>query len=225
MSVGILDPVAALDFKSPFDELSELREVLTTQEIAELTGLRRETISRARPDGRFQRRTAKALGDLYLVVTKLRAVLGEEEGKRHLASVLRRPQAEFAGRSIAELLRDGQVDVVLQTLSSDAPPSDDEVVRDPDLDRRIDALLDADPELRTRLSAIEAALIEHFGPGARVERQIIDDYDSLEKSEELYLRVVADLSLDENLDRLAKFLEQESDLMAPVRARLIIGFL
>ena len=31
--------------------------------------------------------------------------------------------------------------------------------------------------------------------------------------------------IDENLDRLATFLERESDLLAPARARLTIGFL
>jgi len=236
-----------LDFKTPFDELSEIRRYLTAQEISELTGLRRETISRARPDSRFQRRTAKALEDLYLVVAQLRAVRGDEKGQ--LASVLRRPQAEFAGRSIAELLRDGKVDVVLRTLSSDASteaeeiakfrlsleaeaklepwrePSDDEVVSDPGLDQRVEAFLDADPELRTRLSAIEAALMEHFGPGAKVERQIIDDHDSVESGEELYLRVDADLSFEEQVDRLVEFLRREADLLDPVHRHLVVGFL
>lgn len=247
MSIGILEDMASLDFKSPFDELTELRAVLTTQEIAELTGLRRETISRARPDSRFQRRTEKALGDLYLVVTKLRSVRGDGEGQ--LASVLRRPQAELAGRSIAELLRDGQVDVVLRTLSTDVPteaeeianfrlspevearlepwrePSPDEVVRDPGLDQRIDAFIDADPELRTRLSAIEAALVQQFGPGAKVERQIIDDFDSVERDEELYLRVHTDLSFEAEIDHLAEFLRREEVLLDPVHRHLVIGFL
>jgi hypothetical protein len=247
VSVGTLEDVASLDFKSPFDELTELRAVLTTQEIAELTGLRRETISRARPDSRFQRRTAKALEDLYLVVTQLRSARGDETGQ--LVSVLRRPQAELAGRSIAELLRDGQVDVVLRALSTEAPteaeeianfrlspeveaqlepwrePSDDEVVRDPDLDQRIEAFLDAVPELRTRLGAIEAALVEQFGPGAKVERQIIDDFDAVERGEEFYLRVRADLSFDEEIDRLVEFLQREQDLLDPVHRHLVIGFL
>jgi hypothetical protein len=236
-----------LDFKTPFDELSEIRRYLTAQEIAELTGLRRETISRARPDSRFQRRTAKALEDLYLVVTRLRSARGDEKGQ--LASVLWRPQAEFAGRSIAELVREGQVDVVLRSLSTDEPteaeeiasfrlspevearlepwrePSDDEVVRDPDLDLRIEALLDSDPELRARLGTIEAALVGQFGPGASVERQIIDDYDSVETSEELYLRVHSDLSFDESIDRLAEFLRREEGLLDPVHRHLVIGFL
>ncbi len=248
MSIGILEDMVSLDFKSPFDELTELREVLTTQEIADLTGLRRETISRARPDSRFQRRTERALGDLYLVVTRLKTVIGDDPGQ--LAAILRRPQAELAGRSIADLLREGKVEAVLEALSSDAPmeaeelanfrldpevaaqlepwrePSEKELERDPALDSRVAAVLDADPELRTRLSAIEAALVRHFGPGAEVERNIVSEfYDDPEGSDELYLRVHADLSLDESIDRLAAFLERETDLLDPVRAQLTIGFL
>jgi hypothetical protein len=248
VSIGILQDMASLDFKSPFDELTELRAVLTTQEIAELTGLRRETISRARPDSRFQRRTGKALGDLYLVVTKMKSVAGGDLGQ--LAAILRRPQTELAGRSIAELLREGKVEAVLKSLSPDAPteaeeptsfrldpeiavrpepwkePSENVQASDPALDARVTAVLEEDPELRARLSAIEAALVRHFGPGAEVKRKIVSEfYDDLEGSDELYLRVYDDLSLDENIDRLATLLEREGDLLAPVRARLTIGFL
>jgi hypothetical protein len=38
--------------------------------------------------------------------------------RAHLAAVLRRPQQEFGGRSIADLLREGKVDEVLQRLGS-----------------------------------------------------------------------------------------------------------
>jgi hypothetical protein len=237
----------SLDFKTPFDELTELRAVLTAQEIAELTGLRRETISRARPDSRFQRRTEKALGDLYLVVTKMKSVAGDDLGQ--LAAILRRAQAELEGRSMAQLLREGQVEAVLESLSADAPteaeelatlrldpevevrlepwrePSEKEVVRDPALDEQLTALLEADPELRSRLGAIEAALVEHFGPGAEVERKVVSGYDDPEGSDELYLRVHTNLSFDEEVDRLAEFLERDEDLLAPVRRQLVIGFL
>lgn len=232
MSVGTIEDVASLDFKSPFDELTELRALLTTQEIADMTGLRRETISRARPDSRFQRRTEKALRDLYLVVTRMRAVRGGDLGQ--LAAVLRRPQEQFAGRSIAELLREGEIEAILDGLSADAPteaegskePSDAHVVKDPTLDERVDALLAADPELRSRLGPIEAALLRHFGPGSAVERKLVNEFhDDPEGSDELYLRVDADLALDESIDRLATFLEREGDLLAPVRAQLTIGFL
>jgi hypothetical protein len=236
-----------LDFKTPFDELGELRAVLTTQQIAELTGLRRETISRARPDSRFQRRTEKALGDLYLVVTRMRSVLGEDLGQ--LAAVLRRPQEELGGRSIAELLLEGQVEVVLESLAPAAPteaevltdlrfdpeveaqltpleePSEEEVLRDPALDEQVAAVLAADPELDSRLDAIEAAIRRCFGPGSRVERQIISPYDVPDGSDELYLRVHSDLSLDEEIDLLGELLRSDKDLLAPVRSRLTIGFL
>jgi hypothetical protein len=242
----ILESVA-LDFQTPFDELSELRKVLTTQEVAELTGLRRETISRARPDSRFQRRTEKALADLYLVVTKMKSVAGEDLGQ--LAAILRRPQAELAGRSIAELLREGRVEDVLESLSVEAPteaeeiahfqltpeaearlepwvePSETDLPTDRHLDDRVAALLEEDPELRSRLDAIEVALVEHFEPGAKVERQIISDYDAPGASDELYLRVHTDLSFDEAIDRLTEFHRHQEGLLDPVTDRLVIGFL
>jgi hypothetical protein len=37
--------------------------------------------------------------------------------------------------------------------------------------------------------------------------------------------VWADLSIDEKIDRLEEFLRREKELLAPVFARLIIGFL
>ena len=248
MSIGILEDMASLDFKSPFDELIELRAVLTTQEIAELTGLRRETISRARPDSRFQRRTEKALRDLYLVVTQMKQEIGDDLSQ--LAAILRRPQAELAGHSIAELLREGQVEAVLESLSSDTPseseglarprldpgamarlepwrePSEKDRPRNPALDARVAAVLEADPELLARVGAIEAALLRHFGPGTEVERKIVSEfYDDPEGSDELYLRVHNDLSFDENIDRLTGFLRQEEALLAPVLPQLTIGFL
>jgi hypothetical protein len=224
VSVGILENVASLDFKSPFDELSELRSVLTTQEIAELTGLRRETISRARPDSRFQRRTEKALGDLYAVVTRMGAFRGDGVGQ--LAAVLRRPQAELAGRSMAELIREGQIDIVLESLSAGMPTKGGEEERKPTVEDRVAALLDADPELRSRLPAIEAALLRRFGPGASVERKIVNEvWDDPDGPDELIIRVHNDLPLDENIDRHVEFLRRERDLLAPVWSRLTVGFI
>ncbi len=248
MSVGIFDDVASLDFKTPFDELTELRTVLTNQEIAELTGLRRETISRARPDSRFQRRTEEALRDLFLVVTQMKSVVGEDVGQ--LAPVLRRPQVEFAGRSIADLLREGKVEVILESLFAGpekrverpatprldheamaqlAPwrePSETDLVRDPALDARVAAVLDADPELQAKLEAVEGALIAHFGTGTEIERKVVSEfYDDPEGSDELYLRLRNDVPFDANIDRLADFLREEEDLVAPVLPRLTIGFL
>lgn len=225
MNAGTLESMP-LDFKSPFDELSELREVLTNQEIADLTGLRRETISRARPDSRFQRRTEKALGDLYAVVTRMRSVNGGDLGQ--LAAVLRRPQASLGSRSIAELLKDGQVDVVLDSLAEprrvDAPSEED---RAADLKRQEDvaAFLAADPELRSRIDPIEAAVLRHFGPGARVAREVAVYYDEPEPEDDLYLRVITDRTIEEDIDLLGTFLSQERELLAPVRRRLVIGLL
>jgi hypothetical protein len=225
VNVGTLENVS-LDFKSPFDELNELREVLTNQEIADLTGLRRETISRARPDSRFRRRTEKALGDLYAVVTRMSSVNGGDLGQ--LAAVLRRPQASLGSRSIAELLKDGQVDVVLDSLSErgrvDAPSEDD---RAAELKRQeeVAAFLAAHPELRSRIDAIEAAVLRHFGPGARVVREVAVYYDEPEPEDDLYLRVLTNRPIYEEIDLLGTFLVQEEDLLAPVRRHLNIGFL
>jgi hypothetical protein len=236
-----------LDVVTPFEELSELRSLLSVSEIAEMTGLRRETLSRARPDSRFQRRTAEGLHDLYLVVTRLRPMV---DGDVHIAAVLRRPQPEFARRSIAQVLRDGQVDAVLRHLDQPEPTDQEELenfelppeivaeleasereerpkppVEDPTLAERVSALLAADPELSSRVPEIEAKVLEYFGPEARVERKIIEPYDIPDGHEQFYLRVRTDLSVAEASDRLGDLSEAEQDLLGPVAGRLAIGFL
>jgi hypothetical protein len=246
VNVVILEDVSELDFKTPFDELTELRTLLNAQQIADLTGLRRETISRARPDSRFRRRTEKALGDLYLVVTRMRAVRGDDLGQ--LAAVLRRPQEQFEGRSIADLLRAGQVDVVLDRLAEAAPSEASELENiqfDPAAlaalgeapaiasssaaqsagEREASVLIEADPELGARLPAIESKIHDHFGAEARIERAIITEHDAPEGRDHLYLGVRTALSLDDEIDRLADLLSEEENLLAPVRARLTIGVL
>lgn len=247
MDTVTLEDVAELDFKGPFDELAELRSQLTTQEIAELTGLRRETISRARPDTRFRRRTEKALGDLYLVVTRMRSATGDDLGQ--LAAVLRRPQAVFGDRSIADLLREGRVDEVLEHLKTPAPI---ERRRRPNLrlgrgveaklkaydpaeaaaaipairereEKRVAAFLAGDPELAALLPEIEAKVRECFAPVERLERGVIVEYED-EADDVLYLWAYNDLSFDENEKRFMIFLGRERDFLRPVRSRLNIGF-
>jgi hypothetical protein len=239
--------VATLDISTPFEQLAELREVLSLSEIAEMAGVRRETLSRARPDGRFQQRTAKGLQDLSVIVARLRTMV---DGDVHLAAVLRRPQPEFARRSIARMVREGHVDIVLEHLAG-PEPTDPKVLEDlrlppevvaeleptregqrssrpaadPALAGRVSALLAADPELSARLPEIEAKIAEHFGPEARVERKIIEPFDDPDGEEDFYLRVHADLPVAEQADRLGDLLEQEHDLLGPVRDRLTIGFL
>lgn len=248
MNVAILEEMPELDFKTPFDELGELRAVLTTQQIAELTGLRRETISRARPDSRFRRRTEKALGDLYLVITRMRSILGDDLGQP--AAVLRRPQQELGGRSIADLLREGQVEVVLESLSAAASTERERLEAlelDPEtmaelraiedeargaadrsvatVDPRVSAVLDADPELASRVEEIEARIDRYFGRDATVRRAIAADYTSVDGPDRLHLRVRAGLSVDEEIERLAELLKGEEALLGPVRDRLTIGVL
>lgn len=242
-----LEDVPGLDFKGPFDELSELRTLLTTQEIADLTGLRRETISRARPDRRFRRRTEKALGDLYLVVTRMRSVAGTDLG--HLAAVLRRPQAALGDRSIADLLKEGKVDQVLEHLATPGPieprrrpnsrldPGAEAKLKAYDPaeaaaaipairereEKRVAAFLAADPELAALLPEIEAKVRECFAPVERLERGVSVEYEG-EGDDVLYLWAHNDLSFDENLERFMAFLGQERDFLRPVRSRLNIGF-
>jgi hypothetical protein len=217
--IATLDRMAGLDFSTPFDELTELREVLTTQQIAEFTGLRRETISRARRDKPFRPRTERAIGDLYLVVTRMRSLPGLD--LRHLAAILRRPQAALGGRSIGELLKDGKVDLVLHHLAGEGgglrPPT-------PSSAGAVEALLAADPELAGLLPEIEARLREHFAPVDSIARGVSVEHEG-EGDDELVLQVKNDLSFGQNFDRLAAFLEQERNLLAPVRTRLTIGFM
>jgi hypothetical protein len=232
LSVDIvtLENVAELDFKGPFDELTELRSQLTTQEIAELTGLRRETISRARPDTRFRRRTEKALGDLYLVVTRMRSAAGNDLGQ--LAAVLRRPQAALGDRSIADLLKEGEVDLVLEHLAAPASPSRstepvDRAAAPPRQEPRedaVEAFLAADPEMAALLPEIEAKVRKYFAPVESIERGITVEYEG-EGDDVLYLWAHNDLSFDENEKRFRALLEQERDFLRPVRSRLNIGFL
>jgi hypothetical protein len=223
VSIGTLEGVA-LDFKSPFDELTELREVLTNQEIADLTGLRRETISRARPDSRFQQRTEKVLGDLYSVVMRMRSANGGDLGQ--LAAILRRPQASLGSRSIAELLQEGEVDVILDSLVDPAAvegPSEEERAADLKRQEKVSAFLAADPELRSRIDAIEAAVLRHFGPGATVVREMAVYYDEPEPEDDLFLRVTTGLTVEEDIDLLRSFFRRERDLLAPVKRHLVIG--
>lgn len=245
MDYDILERVAELDFKSPFDELSELRAVLTTQEIAELTGLRRETISRARPDSRFRRSTEKALGDLYAVVTRMRSSNGSDLGQ--LAAILRRPQPQLEGRSIAELLREGKVDLVLEQLSPPAPSTVrqlEDLQLDPETlaalapskgaagaarfgpdDRRVAELLDADPRLAALLPEIEARIRDQFGTDAQIDAAVVTDPDEPGGRDRLYIRIRTGLSFEVEIDRLAALLDREEALLEPFQDRLTIGTL
>jgi hypothetical protein len=215
-----LDAVTPLDFRSPFDELTELRSVLTTKEIAELTGLRRETISRARPDRRFQQRTEKSLADLYAVVTRMRSVLGGDLGQ--LAAILRRPQPELGGRSIAELLRGGEVEVVLEHLATPEPGTSPGSAAPPRREDAVEAFLVADPEVAALLPEIEAKLREYFAPVQRIQRGVSVEAGA---DDELYLWARNDLPYDENSKRFRALLEQERDLLRPVRTRVNVGFM
>jgi hypothetical protein len=244
--------VAPLDFRTPFDELTELRSVLTAGEISELTGLRRETISRARPDSRFRRRTEKALRDLYAVIVRMRALPSAEMGQ--LASILRLPQPLLEGRSIADFLKEGRVDEVLEYLALPEPGTAgqvDTVRLDPVAlatlgpseetpeasavprstvsaveARRAADLVEADPELALLLPSIEALVRDRFGAEALIERGVVPaERDDPGDSDHLYLRISSALPFDLEMDRLADLLAEEAGLLEPVSTRLTIGIL
>lgn len=226
-----LEAMVPLDFRSPFDELTELRSVLTTKEIAEATGLRRETISRARPDRPFRRRTERALGDLYSVVERMRSVL--DGNLTQLAAILRRPQSEFDGRSIADLLRAGEVDLVLKHLEDSRQAAWEPSTAGPEVaeslprGEAVKKFLAADPELAERLPEIEAKVRQYFAPVERVERSVWEDFEALpgEPFLEFELRVVNDLSVEANVECMGALFEAEMALIEPVHDRLRIGFL
>lgn len=235
-----------LDLLTPYDDLKNLRSVLSAQQIAELTGLRRETISRARPDSRFRRQTVRAFTDLNAVVGRLRQVMGDDPGQ--LAAVLERPQPALGGSSIAELIRDGRVDLVLDRLAVPAPTEEEQLENlrlDADVEAELRALeaedpatsagapaedrvtgqIAADPELGRRLSMIEALIRDRFGAEARVERALIADPSDPERAGHLYLGIRAPQPLDEQIDRLGAFLAEEETLLGPVQARVTVGLL
>jgi transcriptional regulator with XRE-family HTH domain len=246
IAVGTVQDMGKLDLASPYDVLTELRSVLTLAEIAEMTGLRRETLSRARSDVRFQRRTAKAIDDLYLVVDALRPLLNDDV--THLAAVLRRPQRTLGRRSIAELLREDQVETVLRSLVP-SEPTDEEQLEKFRLEPKSEAELQAseaepsshpphnptwvdpaaflkdDPDLASRLPAIEATIRDRFGADVRIEHQVIHEPFNPDVEDGFYLRIHSELSFDEEADRLERMLGDERDLLDPVMRRLTIGFL
>ena len=243
-----------LDFTTPFDELTELRSVLSAQEIADLTGLRRETISRADSSSHFRPRTERAFTDLNTVVKRLLPRIDGNSGQ--LAAVLKRPQPSLADLSIAELIRDGKVERVLEhleepardeaesdelqqlrnfrlapevvarlrVLEAESSPPDDEAVRARDA-ARAEALVARDPELAARLPEIESKVREHFGPEVRIERCVCEEPETDEDDDRLHLRAFNGLSFEQNLARLRALLKQEADLLDPVADRLTIGFL
>lgn len=242
---GTLGCVATLDFKSPFDELNELRAVLTTQQIAELTGLRRETISRARPDRPFRRSTEKVLGDLYAVVMRMRSTNGGDLGQ--LDAVLRRPQSLLGDRSIAQLLQEGRVDLILELLSPPALSAAEQLGNlrldpatlaalspsggSPDASRpgrekhEVGELLGGDAALAALLPEIEARIRDHFGADATIDRAVVGDPDDPEGRDHLYLRIGTGLSFEVELDRLTALLDREEALLEPFQDRLTIGTL
>jgi hypothetical protein len=87
------------------------------------------------------------------------------------------------------------------------------------------AFLAADPELESRLPAIEERVLDHFGPGARVERTVAHLHDEEDADDVFVLRVVTDLDLDEKLDRLGVLLDEQHELLAPFKPRLRVGIL
>ncbi|MCW2981858.1 MAG: hypothetical protein JWO14_3585 [Solirubrobacterales bacterium] len=90
---------------------------------------------------------------------------------------------------------------------------------------RVAAFLATDPELDSRLPAIEEKIREHFGPEARIERTIFSPMDEENAPDQFHLRVIADMDLDERIERLKALIGDEHELLAPVRPQLTIGIL
>lgn len=91
---------------------------------------------------------------------------------------------------------------------------------------RVAAFLAADPELDSRLPAIEGKIREHFGPEARIERTIFSPLDEEDAPDQFHLKVVvAGMDLDERIERLKALIGDEHELLAPVRPQLTIGIL
>jgi uncharacterized protein YicC (UPF0701 family) len=87
------------------------------------------------------------------------------------------------------------------------------------------ALLSTVPELDSRLPKIEERILAHFGPEARIERQIFSPWDEEDAVDQFHLRIVTDMDVDKRIDRLKAFLREERELLAPVRPPLTIGIL
>lgn len=238
--------MSPLDLLTPYDDLRDLRAVLSAQQIAELTGLRRETISRARPDRRFRRQTAKKVTDLNVVVSRLRSLIGEDPAR--LAALLERPQSEFEGNSIAELIRGGRVEIVLDHLADPEEKAEEQLENlqlDPDVlvelsalesegsatatdapaDGRAADLIAGDPKLGRRLPKIERKIQERFGAGTKTERAVVVDSSDPDSDGHLYLGIRSSLPLAEQIDRLEALLSEEEELLEPVQTRLTIGTL
>jgi hypothetical protein len=90
---------------------------------------------------------------------------------------------------------------------------------------RVAAFLAVDPELDARLPSIEEKIRKHFGPEARIERTIFSPMDEEDAADQFHLRVVADMDLDERIERLKDLIGEEHELLAPVRPQLTIGIL
>jgi hypothetical protein len=89
----------------------------------------------------------------------------------------------------------------------------------------IAAFLTANPELDSRLPAIEERVLAHFGPDARLQREIFTPFDEEDAAPQFHLQVITEQSFDEKICHLRSLLGEERELMAPVRPPLTIGIL
>ena len=81
-----------------FDELAELRSWLRPGEIAEILGLRPETLSRLKPGHKLSRKTERLVDDLYNVAWRLRLKLDDPT---QLRFALNRRRSKYGARSFA----------------------------------------------------------------------------------------------------------------------------
>ena len=216
--------------------LDELRQSLRSSEIAEVTGLRPETISRIRPGHRPARRTERLLDDLCAIVTALGGEPGGADARIRFALVRRRP--ELDGRSIADLLRAGLADRALELLAG--PADDSELAVGETLERELAAsergagaprdrrtvavrqFLAADPQVSALLEKLPESLQAAFRAPVRLEPTVLPDESGL-GDDELFVGVASDLELSEANQRLGEFLGSAWDRLGPATERIYLG--
>lgn len=227
--VRMVAPISSI-----FAELDELRSELTNQDLAEIVGCRRETVSRLKPPHRPSREIERRIDDVFAVVSVARRRQRIPPGStRHL---LLGRRAELGERSIAELIREKRTAEVLELLVS--------TPTQPDLDDELDEVLadfrdlppaasgggsddggdETAPEVPTDLQDVidRVASVAHDYLGDfRVSADSVwDDTDPPDGRGVLLVELHTPLAFDEANRRFRSFLADNLDLVQPVADRV-----
>ena len=235
---------------TPFDELTELRSVLTAGDRRghrapsrdPLPGPARQSLPAAYREGARRslrgRHPAEA-DDGRRPAISPRSCVDHRRPSRSARSpncckrggskeVLEHLDPPEPDPTTAEQLKSIRFDPETLAQLRPAPTDDDPRVRAKlaEEERRVAALLDADPELASRLPAIEARIREHFGADAEIRAPVIAEYDDARKGATVSTSACAPACLSTRRSNAwASFSSSRRDLLAPVRERLTIGFL